>query len=210
MSTPSDKAHQDRPNRKRQRDVSAFEHAYANFTFTPIESSGRPGTPHRYFQESYRVKQATENQSDGGQETDTAGNRQATPTQIVHKHANGLVIITAGDMLPDASTVQKVEFLQQQGPVANQSAGAKRKQQAKMLRGKDVPGTVQPTDTLARIELANGSPLEMKSCVWGSVLEINTKLASCELIEKDPLLDGYLAVILPSGPFPPRGKGEAE
>jgi hypothetical protein len=38
--------------------------------------------------------------------------------------------------------------------------------------------------------------------VWGTVLEVNPNL-SPDLLRKDPDLDGYVAVVLPTGPFPP-------
>ena len=39
--------------------------------------------------------------------------------------------------------------------------------------------------------------------VWGSLLELHTSLTSTQLTQ-DPLLDGYVAIILPTGPFPPK------
>lgn len=39
--------------------------------------------------------------------------------------------------------------------------------------------------------------------VWGSLLELHTSVTSAQLTQ-DPLLDGYVAVILPTGPFPPK------
>jgi hypothetical protein len=40
--------------------------------------------------------------------------------------------------------------------------------------------------------------------VWGTVLEVNANL-SPELLRRDPALDGFLAIVLPTGPFPPPG-----
>ena len=39
--------------------------------------------------------------------------------------------------------------------------------------------------------------------VWGSLLELHTDVTP-EQLTQDPLLDGYMAVILPTGPFPPK------
>jgi hypothetical protein len=48
----------------------------------------------------------------------------------------------------------------------------------------------------------NGTTIQIPAGVWGTVLELNTNVTP-ELLKKDPLLDGYLAIIMPTGPFPP-------
>ena len=102
------------------------------------------------------------------------------------------------------------------------SVGGKRKK-ARMMQGNgtkkrqkdDVPGTVHPTDVIAVVTLSDGREVEVRACVSGTVIEINRRLvmnpvessdcddASSSLVVKDPLLDGYFAVIMPNGKFPP-------
>mmetsp|Transcript_14736 Transcript_14736/g.32118 ORF Transcript_14736/g.32118 Transcript_14736/m.32118 type:complete len:253 (-) Transcript_14736:845-1603(-) len=211
MSSPPP---QERPNKRpRHHDNGPIERAYKGFQYTPMEPSGRPGTPHSFFKESYQVHQnhgaAIDNDSD-----QQSPLRPSIPPQVVHKHANGLVIVTAGNSITlnesashSSSTtattkIESISFHQETAPVAGESAATKRKQQAKMLKGKQIEGCVQPNSALATVKLNNGKAVELCACVWGSILEINPRITP-ELLANDPLLDGYLAVILPTGPFPP-------
>ena len=177
-------------SKKRRRSDDAVAKAYNGVKFTPIPSSGRPGTPHRFFRESYRVDFLPEDDDKQGKQH---------PPQIVHSHVNGLAVITAGDFVPE--TVDLVQLLVNEADVASQSAGNKRKQKAKMLRGKTVSDAVFPKDALATV-VSKDEEIQLRCCVWGSVIEVNPNLDT-KLLQEDPLLDGYLAVILPSGPFPP-------
>jgi hypothetical protein len=179
-------------SKKRRRTENSYHKAYAGVKFCPIPSTGRPGTPHRYFKESYRVDFA-----DGG----GGGEESASIQQVVHTHVNGLVIVTAGTSLPKGIT--SVDCQASAADVASQSAATKRKQQAKMLKGKNVKDSVGPSDQLATLKLLDtDATVQLRCCVWGSIIEINPNL-SPQNVQDDPLLDGYLAVILPSGPFPP-------
>ena len=85
-------------------------------------------------------------------------------------------------------------------------------------------GYVSPQDTLCTVTLSNGKEIQLKCCVEGTIIEINNRLVhrpsnvsddtsldrsitegDVSLLTKEPLLDGYLAVIMPSrGVFPPR------
>jgi len=86
-------------------------------------------------------------------------------------------------------------------------------------------GYVLPYDTLCTVTLSNGKEIQLKCCVEGTVIEINNRLVDgsksgsddnvainssttqrdVSLLMKEPLLDGFLAVIMPSrGVFPPR------
>ena len=200
-----------RLNNRDQNDPLA--EAYAGVTFTPIPSTGRPGTPHSYFGASYRV------------EFDTTSNTDVAappPAQIVHKHVNGLVVVTAGDMASQTGTSMEW-VVASTADVASQSLKQKRKVQAKMLRGQAVPGAVRPTDTLVRLITcgdddddddnqgttttgsSSDNTIHLRCAVWGHVLERNERLTPA-LLRADPLLDGYLAVLLPTGPFPPPTK----
>ena len=91
-------------------------------------------------------------------------------------------------------------------------------------------GNVLPNDdTICTVTLSNGNVVELKCCVEGTVIELNNRLLNnvvsdegnssnktkqetiserdgdVSVLSKDPLLDGYLAVIMPSrGMFPPK------
>mmetsp|Transcript_4203 Transcript_4203/g.5531 ORF Transcript_4203/g.5531 Transcript_4203/m.5531 type:complete len:237 (+) Transcript_4203:116-826(+) len=230
MSVPESK----RGNRKRPRDgdfTSPIDNAYSSLTFSSIEPSGAPGTPHSFFKETYRVETKSpattankvSDESDKEQQQSSSSNKvdggsccKPGPLfQVVHKHANGLAVITIGNLLDGAAAapavkIKEIRYTQKESPVADQSAASKRKHQSKMLQGKkNVAGTIHPTDTLAEIELEDGSVVLAKACVWGSILEINKNM-SPHLLKNDPLLDGYLAVILPSGQFPPPPPSERD
>jgi hypothetical protein len=291
-------------SRIRPMSSSAYQNAYRPVRYSSIPSTGRPGTPHRYFAESYTLQlnddhdcdnHPTPSSVDGSGSSDHKSkgddnNRarmmmEAQPStasknlvhQVIHKHANGLAIVTVGNILKKSGisldddyddknseiasvTVQSIEFKRQ--PVASHqsSAGSKRKQQARMLKGKQVLGTgreggggggiVKPTDVLAVLNVvvaSSGSStttgggrgdagerkaktlqLPVHAGVWGTILEINHTLlrpmsdsgsiccsggstsslarTGLQLLSEDPLLDGYLAIILPTGPFPPEQK----
>ena len=222
-------------SKKRKRDHHG--EAYQNFSFAPIPSTGRPGTPHRYFAESYQVFRhniCNSTRSDHGEDyktttTTTTTIRKATDEHDdsachmkmrVHKHANGLCVVTAGDdlvlSLSSLSSskdtrlqLSSIEMKQTAAPAT--STGNKRKQQSAMLRGKQKawtdPGVVRPDDVLCTMQLTTDGDetrtISLPCAVWGSVLEVNPRL-SVDLVQQDPLFAGYLAVILPTGPFPPR------
>lgn len=195
-------------SKKRRRNDDSLAQAYDGITFTPIASSGRPGTPHRYFRESYTVNFAGDNKDANNIEN------AVEPTQIVHVHVNGLVIVTAGNRFCSESTtddimIESIDLQVKVADVASQSAATKRKQKAKMLKGKTVDDSVNPRRVLGKVQLRQNMNndektvvVDLRCCVWGSVIELNSNL-SPQLLREDPLLDGYLAVILPSGPFPP-------
>lgn len=206
--------------------VDPYTTAYQDVTFVPIPSTGRPGTPHSFFQESYAVQ--WNNNSNG----DDNGDGVVRPDQMVHQHANGLVIVTAGNA-PLPTAIEKVEVTV--AALEVQNMGLRRKMQSKMMRNKAVQGTVHPTSVLANVQAQaesiaatdaatatddatdnnnNGQTTAIRTtttttplygCVWGAVVEVNPKLATRpSVLVEDPLLDGYLAVVLPTGPFPPR------
>ena len=190
----------DNKGKKRRRSDDALAKAYKGVKFTPIESTERPGTPHCYFRESYRVEFLQDD------EQGESLSSPLPPPQIVHSHVNGLVVVTAGNSVMQHDTVESIQLLVKKADVASQSAASKRKQKAKMLRGKNVQDAVFPKDELATVtcrEAATTKSIPLRCCVWGSVLEVNPNLTP-QLLQEDPLLDGYLAVILPSGPFPPK------
>jgi hypothetical protein len=230
-----------------------YKIAYENVSFVPIPSTGRPGTPHSLFQESYTVHWKKE-QNDGAvvgddDQVEVKDTPQQFP-QIVHKHANGLVIVTAGNQFKNtasetaaaAKLIESVNYLIKEAPALN--AGERRKIQSKMMHNKKITdGVVNPSSIMCRVVTTaaavvaadesdekknetNNSGVPLYSCVWGAVMEINARLlpallesetqeekikspnsssaAEPNLLAKDPLLDGYLAIILPTGPFPPK------
>jgi hypothetical protein len=91
-------------------------------SYSDRPSSGRPGSPHRYFESSYDVTFAHDNDDgddDNNCEDENAdgcaddappsevqvlalhgrGRQRTTGTQVVHRHPNGLCVITAGNVL---------------------------------------------------------------------------------------------------------------
>ena len=189
-------------NNKKKRKEHSDDTLAAAYTsvkaFEDIPSTNRPGTPHRYFEASYRAEFAD----------DIISKQEHKLSQVIHCHANGLAIVTIGDTLRD-KTIQSIEFCIDESPTCN--AAEKRKRQAKMLKGKtNIEGVVTPSTVIAKLTVLSDSSDTSKSSqvipvyagVWGAVLELN-KTVSVDTLRNDPLLDGYLAVILPSGPFPP-------
>ena len=241
-------------NREERRRVQddRLQREYSGISFSSRQSSGRPGTPHRYFEASYAVLSRptgtpierggctgngaaaeirvqtkpssidTTDQAHAAKYCETE--KRDSMQQIIHRHANGLCIVTAGKIVkkacescescelpPSEATkearspihVAKVEFAVQ--AMEGQSVGSKRRKKmakANNNKGSSV-GIARPSGKLARIELSNGSCIDLDCCVVGTILEINKKLLDTpSLLVDDPLFDGYLAVIIPEGPFP--------
>lgn len=275
--------------------------AYKCISFVKRPSTGRPGSPHRYFDDSFSVtfgdasietgsdEAAAHLNSDGAEAvtaTLTRTNSSHTPEQlsprlessmctvkhqIVHRHLNGLCIVTAGNILDHftdrTSPKPSVSLVEYQVNISRGAQSARGKLRAKKSKWKsskssDAPnekdgskmvhdGTVQPHDVLCTATLSNGMKYEFQCCVAGTVLELNRRLVHADsddadattqdaivhtshgsgdvnaeedkrinevdigskqstpdpinpsLLLTDPLLDGYLAVILPKGHFPP-------
>lgn len=285
--------------RKRSNRDDTYRLHYQKTIITPRPSTGRPGTPHRYFSASYSIsfqeqekdqkkrlcednanldsiatpssQTATNNKNESSNIVNVAavndvvepdnnakngkqGDGELSPLavapiaskkssttnneitnasqsstsdnvhrqQVIHHHANGLCIVTVGNLFSrkddddddDSHTaITNIEFVAEKAP--NSSAGEKRRDQSKLLKGKAAvqqqKGVVTPNSILAYLYTTNksggsGSQEQKKvpvyAGVWGHVLELNDRLTP-ELLTKDPLLDGYLAVILPTGRFPP-------
>jgi hypothetical protein len=162
--------------------------AYEGFRFELIESTGRPGTPRRYFDESYRV-QCNSHANDIG------------ISPIIHKHANGLCIVTAGDISVKTS-IARIDSVQLFA-TASPSGHDKRETTSKKSKMQKDSNSIRPMDVLAELHMEDGTVASLPSCVVGDVLEVNHQLTP-DLLAKDSLLDGYLAVIRPAGPFPPK------
>jgi hypothetical protein len=266
-----------KPKNQKNPNDDPYRIAYQGFTYTPIASTGRPGTPHAFFAESYDVhfdNSSREHPPAAGETTsrilpDQATNTTTTttiPNWRIHKHSNGLCIVTttsaaAANDDDDTRLVSTTAVEIVATPVPACSLGTKRKRQSKMLRGKQLQqqqqqelGTILPQNVLCHIttilqeeeeeqqketaaavvadigkegtvagndstfatcgtdglSMDSSSPTtkttrtrqQLLCGVWGTVLEVNPRL-TVDLLRKDPLLSGYIAVILPTGPFPP-------
>lgn len=189
-----------RPGKRKRPFGESLRAAYEAVSFSPIGSSGHPRSPHRFFKESYVASFAKEESNIGSQSPPRAS---VELKQVVHHHVNGLCIITAGSNLPDKSMISALEFKAKEASTC--SAAEKRKRQAKMLRGGKVDEAVLPNTVIAELRQTSGETIPIFACVWGTILELNHSITVDVLLD-DPLLDGYVAVILPSGSFPPRDR----
>ena len=159
---------------------------YASIKFEEREPIDHPRSPHSFFETSHDIKLSDCNNSFEMQ-------------QVVHKHRNDLCIVTAGEKIPP--DIKSIHFVAREAPAF--SAAQKRKRQTKMLQGQKVEDAVSPSTTLAELELESGEKIALKACVFGTIIELNKNLTP-EVLNDDPLLNGFLAIILPSGSFPPR------
>jgi hypothetical protein len=184
-------------NRKRKRPYGESTLlAYSSASFKLREPAEGPRTPHSFFSSSYSVSIGDDKCTESHEnEKEDSG----SITQVVHRHVNGLCIVTIGDIVPSA--VKSIDYVVTEAPAS--SAAEKRKRQAKMLKGGSVADAVSPSTVIANLILENGDSVPLHACVWGTLLELNRSLTP-EVLADDPLLDGYLAVILPSGTFPPK------
>eukprot|EP00984_Skeletonema_dohrnii_P013957 scaffold5841_cov82-Skeletonema_dohrnii-CCMP3373.AAC.1 len=285
----------DSPSRKRSRksgkspsnnkDNTNF--CYKNVSFHERTSSGRPGSPHRYFEHSYNVSfqdhvgdvdvssplsgsaamksgdtaaaeastAAPDNAGSNNQSVTVPSNNNSTGNQVVHRHVNGLCIITAGNILQTAlqqqnstssdnnngesqhQSIASIKYLVKVAPDAQSAKGKLRAKNNKRKKNNNNNkndssqaqdancGDVTPTDALCEVTLTNGKKMTLKCCVQGTIIELNHRLAASEsavaqkqqqssngadvdggsnmdgnasLLLTDPLLDGYLAVIMPN------------
>ena len=253
-------------NNKQQTDSNT---SYGSISFNKRISSGRPGSPHRYFDSSYDIlmKDTT---SDNVSET-TSQQSHSIGNQVVHRHLNGLCIVTAGNIIQQQLDsvsnddndkedgiiqIKTIKYHIQpskdsqsaKGKLRTKKKKRKKQKHQSMQQNKQADtdtaedgetsqegssskieanhhdGYVSPKDTLCTITLSNGQEIQFKCCVEGTVIEINNRLVDkvrssdnagttdssttqrdVTLLIKEPLLDGYLAVIMPSrGVFPPR------
>jgi hypothetical protein len=172
--------------KKRQRQDPVQEIYQEVTSIAPRPSTGLPGTPHSFFASSYDVQ-------------------VLSSTIVVHGHANGLCIVCLNQV--PASNVKSIDYLVTAAPDC--SAAERRKRQATLLKKgiqskTAIHGIVLPTTILANLVLEDGTIQPIHAGVWGTIVELNDNM-SPELLRRDPLLDGYLAIIQPAtGAFPPR------
>ena len=293
--------------RKRGHNNQQKQHVFSSYkggvSYHKRSSSGRPGSPHRYFDTSYDVIMSDgdvgsssdrrevdaptiSQQTNVGDNANTITSEITTElqssnnnsgNQVVHRHLNGLCIITAGNILDrimaqsfkqktidneeeeDVRNKEEVEIstIQYHVGVGKDSQSARGKMRTKNKKQKnhkhkqqpdstdaredgeyfnktgpaeveEHDGNVLPNDTICTVTLSNGSVVQLKCCVEGTVIELNNRLLNnvvsdegnsnnktkqevdnrsgdVSVLSKDPLLDGYLAVIMPSrGMFPPK------
>jgi len=234
MNTDANKIN--RKRKVRNDKLKKHHETYKNLCFNKQPSSGRPGSPHRYFADSYFAS------FNDGDITDESLSVTQSDGQIIHRHLNGLCIVTVGRILQKYSKFATISSVKYQVHASQNAQSARGKLRAKHGRNQlkkeqtsndDIEsnleythdGTVDPNDTLCTVTLSNGIEYEFKCCVSGTVLEVNNRLIDSNsdggpqsspkhkdethspsdpsLLFVDPLLDGYLAVILPKGPFPP-------
>lgn len=186
--SPSTMAKTSKKRKRDREEDSVWKKSYQGCQFRPRDDSGEPGTPHRFFRSSFDAR---------------LGFSSGVLKQVVHRHVNGLCVVTVGDELPD--DVSEVKVLPM--PTTNDcSNGEKRKMISRILRGgggETPPCAVTPQSVLAHLILTNGNTIPIHAGVLGVALEMNEQLTT-ELLKRDPLLDGYIAVILPAGSFPPQ------
>lgn len=237
----------DRRRRRRQESLQQAKSQYDGITFLRRESTGRPGTPHRFFSSSYTVKNEIDNieagtsgndiepKSEPPQEKKISEGSPSEPLvmppilkprelnvciphhQVIHQHKNGLVIVTAGSAIqnflttrtknlegnsttpnvdadvdssmttnscktitPDSCNVKIIDVTFPPQISDFQTVGAKRKKAKKMKSGvgcgKNGDGYVRPKDTIAVVTFDDGSTIDLKCCVAGTLLEVNERL----------------------------------
>jgi len=214
-------------SRKRKRPFDdALTTAYSSVSFEPRKLTGecKPDSPHFFFSSSYTVKQSdagSERKEETVPDPKDDDDARIKIQQVVHKHVNGLCMVTVGELsIPPSKTLKSFRILAKEAPSC--SNAEKRKRQAKMLKGRGkVDHVVTPSTVIAELVLedrASGEEKKMDTenpktatiplyaCVWGTILEVNSSALTPDVLLRDPLLDGFIAIILPTGKFPPTNK----
>jgi len=182
------------------------------------QDTSKYGGPHRYFQNSYTVslrgERAGEENDAAGTSLEEEGASRKCMRQVIHRHANGLCVITVGEGLE--KDIDRVEFVKSLGSdqknerkeSASNLSNVKRDESISNKKRKKMKlseSMVLPKDVLARVYfVGENHPLDFVCCVHGSLLELNVRLtAKPDLLRSDPLFDGYLAIIKEKFRFPP-------
>jgi hypothetical protein len=174
-------------------------------SFAPrkLTSECRPDSPHFFFSSSHTVTFSDLKAESAGGNADL----NVDMDQVVHQHVNGLCMVTTGELsIPPSKIVRSIRFVAKEAPSC--SNAAKRKRQAKMLKGKGkVDHVVSPSTVVAELVLedrismdthsksetinteAKETTIPLRACVWGTILELNSTLTP-DVLLKDPLLDG--------------------
>lgn len=185
-----------------------------------------PGTPLCYFKASYLVSSSIDCSSSSTVVDGDDAVNEIVADMMVHQHVNGLCVVCVANPTAIRQQLQqdddKGTFQYHVSVTSSElSLAQKRKRNTKQLQGKknnpnNHHGLVQPCDTLATLALPTSSDtttttVRFPCCVMGSIIELNARFRTPEepvllpfsLLESDPYGTGYLAIILPSGPFPP-------
>lgn len=176
MATDDSQSKKTRKRKDRRNEKVKEAYASLRFRELPAADPPIPGTPHMLFLKSF----VEENSG-----------------MQIHQHANGLCIVTAGSALKELPV--GFEFQVKETPQGESKKLKKIKHQGPKA---DQEGFVSPSDTLLKVESKDGTNKNLPCCVLGRVFELNTLLTP-DLLWKDPLLKGYIAVIQPDGVFPP-------
>eukprot|EP00536_Pseudo-nitzschia_multiseries_P000360 jgi/Psemu1/321556/estExt_fgenesh1_pg.C_50013 len=226
-TNPNTNANTNAHRKKRKRyTVNTLEEAYSTVSFSPRKPSDTPDSPSFFFPSSYDFTFPGSKVDDERKNADgpSANNGGVDLRQVVHHHVNGLCMVTAGELsIPPTKVLKFIRFLAKEAPPC--SNAAKRKRQAQMLRGRGKagqPGVVHPSTVIAEmiledkvdgdrpgaedamnVENRKTTIVPIRACVWGTILELNSTALTPQVLLNDPLLDGYIAIILPSGRFPP-------
>jgi hypothetical protein len=149
---------------------------------------------------------------------------------ILRHHANGLVVVTSDQLLNltnesttttlsiagfGESNIDNPDHDTDNGDVMHSKKKRKQKD-AHSTTNDEKPGGEPKSNTLLspqEVILRQSTPsssVALVCGVWGTLIEVNsawqatTKASeSLPFVPLDPLLDGYIAIILPRGPFPP-------
>jgi len=213
-------------SRKRKRSFrDTLNTAYSSVSFASRKLTGkpRPDSPHFFFSSSYDVIPSDfKSDQEGKNVVDPNNDVDVDIRQVVHQHVNGLSMVTAGELsIPSSKILRSIRYLAKEAPSC--SNAAKRKRQAKMLKGKgNVEHVVNPSTVIAELILEDRTSADtnsasetvvtekpkttiipLRACVWGTILELNSTALTPDVLLRDPLLDGFIAIILPTGKFPP-------
>jgi len=180
MTTPGEPPDIQKKRKRKRPFGETIREAYREWTYHAVETT-------QFFPQAYQAKGIS------------------SPTLLVHRHVNGLCIVTAPDLPSD---IIKLHWKTNAAPPI--STAEQRKKLSKLLQGKrGVEHTVTPNTVLVEMERSNGTRLSVPIGVWGTVVEIHEGLTPRLLLE-DPTLDGYLAIVQPAGDFPPPSVSEEE
>jgi len=125
-------------------------------------------------------KDEIEEKNDSDIPTERTECEKEIKNQIVHRHPNGLCVITAGkcfvsDCSQSESSVRQVYFMHNRSSTENNKkdvASKKRKKNDKSVNNKNST-TVKPNDEIARVKFCDGTVCVARSYVHGKLVEIN-------------------------------------
>ncbi|CAG2164746.1 unnamed protein product [Oppiella nova] len=121
--------------------------------------------------------------------------------QTVLFHSNRVCVITLSAnhcIIKDKKTIENIDF--------NINSDLNRLDNKVSGKWKKGGQRVTPESILCRIECKDNEVFDIKACINGTIVEMNTKLAqNHDLVKQKTWSDGFIAIILPF-----RGKQESE